>query len=96
MSIPPTSSSPTVPVTPTGPGKSKDVPPGLAKRDMALPPGIAKKLENGGSLPAGIGKRFPTPQTEAPVPVPAATPTSDTAPTVTTEPVPGEQVDLRV
>jgi len=40
-------------------GKSEVVPPGLAKRGLDLPPGIAKKLEAGGTAPAGIAKRFP-------------------------------------
>jgi len=40
-------------------GKSKEVPPGLNRREFELPPGIAKKLEAGGTAPAGILQRFP-------------------------------------
>ena len=49
-------------------GKSEVVPPGVTKRGLSLPPGIAKKLEAGGTAPAGIAKRFPaaTVQVEAP------------------------------
>jgi hypothetical protein len=63
----------TVPVIPSrfpSSGKSKVVPPGLARRGLDLPPGIAKKLEAGGTAPAGIAKRFPA----AAVPVGAPTP----------------------
>jgi len=104
MSIAPISSSP-VPVTPTA-GKPKDVPPGLDKRGLELPPGIAKKLENGGSPPPGIAKRFPAaaPTTEPPVAPPAETTTpTNTAPTASTgsvaaatEPGVGERLDLSV
>ena len=48
------------PAQPTSPGKSKAVPPGLARRELDLPPGIAKKLEAGGTMPPGIAKRFPS------------------------------------
>ena len=41
-------------------GKSKAVPPGLARRELGLPPGIAKKLGAGGTTPPGIAKRFPS------------------------------------
>ena len=44
----------------TSPGKSKAVPPGLARRELDLPPGITKKLEAGGTMPPGIAKRFPS------------------------------------
>ena len=37
-------------------GKSKQLPPGLAKKD-ALPPGLAKQLEKNGTLPPGLAKR---------------------------------------
>ena len=37
-------------------GKSKSMPPGLAKRD-SLPPGLAKQLEKNGTLPPGLAKR---------------------------------------
>ena len=40
-------------------GKSKDIPPGLQRRELDLPPGIAKKLEAGGTAPRGIVNRFP-------------------------------------
>jgi hypothetical protein len=62
------------------PGKSKDVPPGLARRDLDLPPGIAKKLENGGTAPAGIAKRFPA-ATPKPGPTPEPSSTPETPPT---------------
>ncbi len=37
-------------------GKSKKMPPGLAKRD-SLPPGLQKQLERNGTLPPGLAKR---------------------------------------
>lgn len=37
-------------------GGSKDMPPGLAKRD-SLPPGLARQLERNGRLPPGLEKR---------------------------------------
>ena len=37
-------------------GKSKNLPPGLAKKDK-LPPGLQKQVEKGGSLPPGLAKR---------------------------------------
>jgi hypothetical protein len=41
-------------------GKSKQMPPGLAKRDD-LPPGLAMQLERNGTLPPGLAKRdFPS------------------------------------
>jgi hypothetical protein len=40
-------------------GKSEVVAPGLERRGLNLPPGIAKKLETGGTAPAGIATRFP-------------------------------------
>jgi hypothetical protein len=45
--------------SPSSPGKSMVVPPGLANRGLDLPPGIAKKLAAGGTAPPGIAKRFP-------------------------------------
>ncbi len=50
-------------------GKSKDVPPGLARRDLDLPPGLAKRIDAGVSMPPGIGKRFPVAPapTDAPI-----------------------------
>jgi len=55
--------------------KSAEVPPGLARRGLILPPGITKKIEAGGTLPEGIGKRFSA----------AVTPTSlETAPDIST------------
>lgn len=36
--------------------KSKDLPPGLAKRDE-LPPGLQMQLEKNGTLPPGLAKR---------------------------------------
>lgn len=37
-------------------GKSKGLPPGLAKRDQ-LPPGLQRQLERNGRLPSGLAKR---------------------------------------
>jgi len=37
-------------------GKSKGLPPGLARRDE-LPPGLQKQLEKNGTLPPGLAKR---------------------------------------
>jgi hypothetical protein len=37
-------------------GKSKDLPPGLARKDT-LPPGLAKQLVQNGTLPPGLAKR---------------------------------------
>jgi hypothetical protein len=48
-----------LPTQASSPGKSADVPPGLARRELALPPGIEKKMDDGGVAPAGIAKRFP-------------------------------------
>ena len=55
-------------VTSPFPGKSKDVPAGLQRRELDLPPGIAKKIEAGGTAPRGIVNRFPAaaPVTETP------------------------------
>lgn len=39
-----------------GHGKSKQMPPGLAKREH-LPPGLEKHLEKNGTLPPGLAKR---------------------------------------
>lgn len=39
-----------------GQGKSKQMPPGLAKRDT-LPPGLEKHIEKNGTLPPGLAKR---------------------------------------
>lgn len=39
-----------------GNGKSKGLPPGLAKRD-SLPPGLQKQLDKNGRLPPGLAKR---------------------------------------
>ncbi len=39
-----------------GNGKSKKMPPGLAKREH-LPPGLQKQLEKNGALPPGLAKR---------------------------------------
>ena len=55
-------------------GKSKEVPQGLQRRELELPPGIAKKLDAGGTLPAGILKRFP-----AAAPAPLVSPQPDQA-----------------
>lgn len=44
---------------PDSSGKSKGVPPGLARRELDMPPGIAKKLDGGVEAPSGILKRFP-------------------------------------
>ena len=41
---------------PKSKGKSKGLPPGLAKRDQ-LPPGLQRQLERNGRLPAGLAKR---------------------------------------
>jgi hypothetical protein len=54
-----TSAAPTTSSQLPSTSKSKVVPPGLANRGLDLPPGIAKKLEAGGTAPAGITKRFP-------------------------------------
>jgi hypothetical protein len=40
-------------------GRSKEVPPGLQKRDLALPPGIGTKFATDGTKPPGIENRFP-------------------------------------
>jgi len=48
--------APALPATPLTSGKSKLVPPGVARRELDLPPGIQKKAE--GTLPPGIDKRF--------------------------------------
>ena len=53
------STGPAAPAQILAPGSSKIVPPGLARRGLDLPPGIAKKLDAGGTAPAGIAKRFP-------------------------------------
>src|SRR5712691_865946 len=76
------------------PGKSKDVPPGLARRGLGLPPGIAKKLENGGTAPAGIAKRSPaaTPK-PGPTPTPETPPTSETTAGTTPAGTPVQTVD---
>lgn len=37
-------------------GKSKELPPGLARKDT-LPPGLAKQLVQNGTLPPGLAKR---------------------------------------
>lgn len=58
-------------------GKSKEVPPGLQRRELDLPPGIAKKLEADGTAPPGIAKRFPA----------AISPTETASETTTTPPV---------
>ena len=39
-----------------GKGKSKKMPPGLAKRER-LPPGLERQLEKNGTLPPGLAKR---------------------------------------
>ena len=39
-------------------GKSKGLPPGLAKRDGNLPPGLQKHLQKNGQLPPGLQKRL--------------------------------------
>lgn len=39
-----------------GKGKSKQMPPGLAKRDR-LPPGLERHIEKNGTLPPGLAKR---------------------------------------
>jgi len=39
-------------------GKSKGLPPGLAKRGGNLPPGLQKHLEKNGQLPPGLQKRL--------------------------------------
>ena len=39
-----------------GKGKSKEMPPGLAKKE-SLPPGLQKQLEKNGTLPPGLAKR---------------------------------------
>jgi len=80
------------------PDKSKDVPPGLARRGLDLPPGIAKKLENGGTVPEGIAKRFPAatptpgPSPESPS-TPETTPTSETTAGTTPAGTPAQTVD---
>lgn len=99
MSLSPTSATPAA--TPT-PGKSRELPPGLARRELELPPGIAKKVDNGGALPTGIARRFaaPAPVTQLPPSAPATgtapastsvEPTADAALT----PGGGETLDIR-
>ena len=66
---------------PQTPGKSKETPPGLQRRELDLPPGIAKKLEAEGKAPPGIAKRFPA----------AVTPTE---PSTETAPAEGTTVDI--
>jgi len=39
-------------------GKSKGLPPGLAKRGGNLPPGLQKHLQKNGQLPPGLQKRL--------------------------------------
>jgi len=39
-------------------GKSKGLPPGLAKRGGNLPPGLQKHIEKNGRLPPGLQKRL--------------------------------------
>lgn len=39
-------------------GKSKGLPPGLAKRGGKLPPGLQKQLDKTGRLPPGLQKRL--------------------------------------
>jgi hypothetical protein len=39
-------------------GKTKGLPPGLAKRGGNLPPGLQKHLEKNGQLPPGLQKRL--------------------------------------
>jgi hypothetical protein len=39
-------------------GKSKGLPPGLAKRGGNLPPGLQKHLQRNGQLPPGLQKRI--------------------------------------
>ena len=39
-------------------GKSKGLPPGLAKRGGNLPPGLQKHIEKNGQLPPGLQKRL--------------------------------------
>jgi hypothetical protein len=39
-------------------GKSKGLPPGLAKRGGSLPPGLQKHLQKNGQLPPGLQKRL--------------------------------------
>ncbi len=39
-----------------GKGKSKEMPPGLAKRDE-LPPGLEMQIQKNGTLPPGLAKR---------------------------------------
>jgi hypothetical protein len=39
-------------------GKSKGLPPGLAKRGGNLPPGLQKQLKKNGQLPPGLQKRL--------------------------------------
>ena len=81
------------PAQPTSPGKSKAVPPGLARRELDLPPGIAKKLEAGGTMPPGIAKRFPS-ATVQPVVDPQSSPEISPAPE--TGASPNSSVDLVV
>ena len=68
---------PAVSTTSPASGKSKVVPPGLARRDLELPPGIARKLGAGGAVPPGISRRFPAaaPLLDAPI---EAAPNPDT------------------
>lgn len=52
-----------------GHGKSKSLPPGLAKREH-LPPGLEKHLEKNGTLPPGLAKRNLPPGLETELPPP--------------------------
>jgi len=51
-------------------GKSKDLPPGLAKKE-SLPPGLAKQLSERGTLPPGLAKRDLPPDLQSRLPRPA-------------------------
>jgi hypothetical protein len=46
------------PVSGNKKGKSKGLPPGLAKRSGNLPPGLQKHIEKNGQLPPGLQKRL--------------------------------------
>ena len=75
-------------ISPTGPAPAATPTLGKSKE---LPPGIAKKVDSGGVLPPGIAKRFAAqlpPSAPATGPAPAE-PTADAAPGG------GETLDIR-
>jgi hypothetical protein len=55
------------PASATSKGKSKQLPPGLAKRDR-LPPGLEQHIEKNGTLPPGLAKRDLPPDLESRLP----------------------------